>query len=105
MSISSPESKLCAEEPLLQFDDAAFLVANKRREKGRVLMNRCVGSTLLLKGLESEALTVKFVSDKVRTLYAFLRSRVRRMVGRFARQSMIDRDYRRKGRSGFPAVR
>lgn len=48
---SSPH-KLCAENPLLQFDEEAFLVANKRREKGRVLMNRCVGSTLLLKGLE-----------------------------------------------------
>jgi hypothetical protein len=65
---------------------------------------RCA-SWQIWRSIRAKALTVKFVSDKVRTLYAFLRSRVRRMVGRFARQSMIDRDYRRKGRSGFPAVR
>ncbi|GAB1843318.1 hypothetical protein MyNCGM152_40820 [Achromobacter xylosoxidans] len=44
--------RLCVENPALQFEDAAFQAANVRREKGRVLMNRAVGSTLLLKGLE-----------------------------------------------------
>lgn len=44
--------RLCIEDPALQFEDAAFQAANIRREKGRVLMNRAVGSTLLLKGLE-----------------------------------------------------
>ena len=44
--------QLCAENPALQLDDAAFRVANARREKGRILRNEAVGSTLLMKGLE-----------------------------------------------------
>ncbi|WP_413213313.1 UvrD-helicase domain-containing protein [Paraburkholderia kururiensis] len=50
--------QLCAENPALQLDDAAFQVANARREKGRVLRNRAVGSTLLMKGLEFDHVVV-----------------------------------------------
>ncbi|WP_157636879.1 UvrD-helicase domain-containing protein [Burkholderia ubonensis] len=48
----------CAENPALQLDDAAFQVANARREKGRVLRNRAVGSTLLMKGLEFDHVVI-----------------------------------------------
>lgn len=44
--------RLCVENPTMQFEDAAFQAASSRREEGRVLTNRSVGSTLLLKGLE-----------------------------------------------------
>lgn len=44
--------RLCIENPTLPFEDAAFQAANIRREKGRFLMSRSVGSTLLFKGLE-----------------------------------------------------
>lgn len=50
--------QLCAENPALQLDDAAFQVANARRERGRVLRNRAVGSTLLMKGLEFDHVVV-----------------------------------------------
>lgn len=50
--------RLCAEKPGLQLDDAAFSVANTRRERGRVLRNKSVGSTLLLKGLEFDHVVV-----------------------------------------------
>lgn len=50
--------QLCAENPTLHLDDAAFQVANARREKGRVLRNRSVGSTLLLKGLEFDHVVI-----------------------------------------------
>ncbi|WP_322041374.1 UvrD-helicase domain-containing protein [Burkholderia diffusa] len=50
--------QLCAENPALQLDDAAFQVASTRREKGRILRNRSVGSTLLLKGLEFDHVVI-----------------------------------------------
>ncbi|MBO2979800.1 UvrD-helicase domain-containing protein [Burkholderia pseudomallei] len=50
--------QLCSENPTLQLDDAAFQVANARREKGRVLRNRAVGSTLLMKGLEFDHVVI-----------------------------------------------
>jgi len=50
--------RLCAENPSAQLDDAAFQVANSRREKGRILRNRSVGSTLLMKGLEFDHVVV-----------------------------------------------
>ncbi|RDJ98523.1 UvrD-helicase domain-containing protein [Paraburkholderia lacunae] len=50
--------QLCAENPSLQLDDAAFQVANARREKGRNIRNRSVGSTLLVKGLEFDHVVI-----------------------------------------------
>ncbi|MEX3943342.1 UvrD-helicase domain-containing protein [Paraburkholderia sp. BR10937] len=50
--------RLCAENPALQLDDAAFQVANARRERGRILRNRAVGSTLLMKGLEFDHVVI-----------------------------------------------
>lgn len=50
--------QLCAENPALQLDDAAFQVANARRERGRILRNRAVGSTLLMKGLEFDHVAI-----------------------------------------------
>ncbi|RQM47089.1 RNA helicase [Paraburkholderia bannensis] len=50
--------RLCSENPGMQLDDAAFFVANTRREKGRVLRNKSVGSTLLFKGLEFDHVVV-----------------------------------------------
>jgi DNA helicase-2/ATP-dependent DNA helicase PcrA len=50
--------QLCAENPALPLDDAAFQVANARRERGRILRNRSVGSTLLLKGLEFDHVVI-----------------------------------------------
>jgi DNA helicase-2/ATP-dependent DNA helicase PcrA len=50
--------RLCSENPTLQLDDAAFQVANARREKGRILRNKSVGSTLLLKGLEFDRVVI-----------------------------------------------
>jgi DNA helicase-2/ATP-dependent DNA helicase PcrA len=50
--------QMCAENPSLQLDDAAFQVANTRREKGRILRKRSIGSTLLMKGLEFDHVIV-----------------------------------------------
>lgn len=48
----------CSENPTLTLDDAAFQVANARREKGRILRTKSVGSTLLLKGLEFDHVVI-----------------------------------------------
>ncbi|WP_186091543.1 UvrD-helicase domain-containing protein [Burkholderia gladioli] len=42
----------CADNEGTELDDAAWLAANARRERGRVIRQRSVGSSLLVKGLE-----------------------------------------------------
>ncbi|MFT4503157.1 UvrD-helicase domain-containing protein [Caballeronia sp. 15711] len=42
----------CIEHPDVYLDDASFQISNTRREHGRIIRNRSVGSTLLVKGLE-----------------------------------------------------
>ncbi|MGS1073514.1 UvrD-helicase domain-containing protein [Burkholderia glumae] len=44
--------RLVSAEPLLEIEDACWKIANQKRQKGRVVRNRSVGSTLLVKGLE-----------------------------------------------------
>lgn len=44
--------RLVSTEPLLDIEDACWKIANQKRQKGRVVRNRSVGSTLLVKGLE-----------------------------------------------------
>nr|WP_250452521.1 UvrD-helicase domain-containing protein [Caballeronia sp. ATUFL_M2_KS44] len=48
----------CIERPEVHLDDAAFQIANARRERGRIIRNRSVGSTLLVKGLEFDHVVV-----------------------------------------------
>lgn len=55
-------------------------------------------------GSAAACLTSSFVTLTMATLYAFYELGLRRIVGRFARLLMIDRHYRHKGRSAFPAV-
>lgn len=50
--------RLCAEKTEMELDDASLHVANARREKGRLLRNRSVGSTLLVKGLEFDHVVI-----------------------------------------------
>ncbi|GJH12664.1 UvrD-helicase domain-containing protein [Caballeronia novacaledonica] len=48
----------CIEHPDVHLDDAAFQIANARRERGRIIRNRSVGSTLLVKGLEFDHVVI-----------------------------------------------
>ena len=48
----------CVENPDVQLEDASWHVANTRREKGRIIRNRSVGSTLLVKGLEFDHVVI-----------------------------------------------
>jgi hypothetical protein len=48
----------CIEHPNVHLDDAAFQIANARRERGRIIRNRSVGSTLLVKGLEFDHIVI-----------------------------------------------
>ncbi|WP_420715609.1 UvrD-helicase domain-containing protein [Cupriavidus sp. D39] len=50
--------RLCADSPALALEDATWQVANSRRERGRVVRNRSVGSTLLVKGLEFDHVVI-----------------------------------------------
>ena len=44
--------RLASAEPSLDIEDACWKIANQKRQKGRMVRNRSVGSTLLVKGLE-----------------------------------------------------
>ncbi|MFL9882881.1 UvrD-helicase domain-containing protein [Paraburkholderia agricolaris] len=48
----------CVENPEIELEDASWHVANMRREKGRIIRNRSVGSTLLVKGLEFDHVVI-----------------------------------------------
>lgn len=50
--------RLCVENPGLSLEDATWQVANARRERGRIVRNRSVGSTLLVKGLEFDHVVI-----------------------------------------------
>ncbi|ANB77317.1 hypothetical protein AYM40_35125 [Paraburkholderia phytofirmans OLGA172] len=50
--------RLCVENPGLSLEDATWQVANTRRERGRIVRNRSVGSTLLVKGLEFDHVVI-----------------------------------------------
>lgn len=50
--------KHCIEYPEVHLDDASFEIANARRERGRIIRNRSVGSTLLVKGLEFDHVVI-----------------------------------------------
>lgn len=50
--------RLCVETPGLALEDATWQVANTRRERGRIIRNRSVGSTLLVKGLEFDHVVI-----------------------------------------------
>jgi DNA helicase-2/ATP-dependent DNA helicase PcrA len=48
----------CAENDGIKLDDAAWLAANARRERGRIVRQRSVGSSLLVKGLEFDHVVI-----------------------------------------------
>ncbi|PXX10803.1 DNA helicase-2/ATP-dependent DNA helicase PcrA [Paraburkholderia tropica] len=48
----------CTENDGVELEDAAWLAANARREPGRIIRNRSVGSCLLVKGLEFDHVVV-----------------------------------------------
>jgi DNA helicase-2/ATP-dependent DNA helicase PcrA len=52
--VSSVKStlRLISAEPSLSIVDACWQIANQKRQRGRTIRNRSVGSTLLVKGLE-----------------------------------------------------
>ncbi|MCP3722586.1 UvrD-helicase domain-containing protein [Paraburkholderia sp. CNPSo 3272] len=52
--VSSVKStlRLMSAEPSLSIVDACWQIANRKRQRGRTIRNRSVGSTLLVKGLE-----------------------------------------------------
>src|SRR5258707_5031924 len=50
--------RLCVESPGMSLEDATWQVANTRRERGRIVRNRSVGSTLLVKGLEFDHVAI-----------------------------------------------
>lgn len=65
--------QLCATDDTMTFRDAAILVREEHRLTGRPLAKRSVGSTLLLKGLEAEAVVVLNADNlDARNLYVAL---------------------------------
>ena len=50
--------QLANEDAMLGLEDASWEVANARRQRGRVVRNRSVGSTLLVKGLEFDHVVI-----------------------------------------------
>jgi len=50
--------RLCVESAGMSLEDATWQVANTRRERGRIVRNRSVGSTLLVKGLEFDHVVI-----------------------------------------------
>ncbi|SOY93382.1 conserved hypothetical protein [Cupriavidus taiwanensis] len=50
--------RMVVDEPGLDMEDAAWQISTLKRQRGRVVRNRSVGSTLLLKGLEFDHVVI-----------------------------------------------
>ena len=73
--------QLCHGSDDLSFHDAAIRMREQNRLIGRPLPRRAVGSTLLLKGLEAEAVVVLNADDlDARNLYVAMTSRVKTLL-------------------------